>query len=210
MKHEWRKKEKSVYLPKSTPVLVDVPSFKYFTLDGQGNPNDTAFGQYIEALYTAAYSVRMSHKAGFSPSDYFEYTVYPLEGIWDITEQAKQTYNGELDKDSLVYSLMIRQPDFVTDAFAKEALERAFAKKKNELINKIQFTTIQDGQCVQMLHKGSFDDEANSFAQMEAFCEREGLSRRSKKHREIYLSDFRKTETDKLQTTLRFQVKSLS
>ena len=101
---------------------------------------------------------------------------------------------------------MIRQPDFVTEAFAEEAIDRAFAKKNNPLIKQIQFVSIEDGQCVQMLHKGSFDDEAKSFAEMERFCEDAGMLRKSKKHREIYLSDFRKTATDKLQTTLRFQV----
>ncbi len=195
-----------MYIPKPTPELVDIPSFKFLSIDGQGNPNNSSFGQNIEALYAVAYTVRMSHKAGFSPSNYFEYTVYPLEGVWDISEGAKQTYDGELDKDSLVYSLMIRQPDFVSEEFAEEAIKRALTKKRNELISKVQFNSLHEGQCVQMLHKGSFDDEAKSFEEMETFCDKSGFIRKSKKHREIYLSDFRKTETDKLKTTLRFQV----
>ncbi|GAA5315171.1 MAG: GyrI-like domain-containing protein [Candidatus Pelagadaptatus aseana] len=208
MKYEWRKKEKSIYIPKATPEIVDVPSFNYFAIDGQGNPNDDSFSQYIEALYSVAYTVRMSHKSGFSPSNYFEYTVYPLEGVWDISEEAKQNYNGKLDKDSLVYSLMIRQPEFVTEDFANQSLERALAKKKNELIRQVKFKSINDGLCVQMLHKGSFDDEPKSFEEMEHYCAENGLARKCKKHREIYLSDFRKTETGKLKTTLRFQVEN--
>lgn len=206
MKHEWRKKEKSIYLPRATPELIDIPSFNYFTIDGRGNPNDSSFSQYIEALYAVAYTVRMSHKSGFSPSNYFEYTVYPLEGVWDISEEAKQKYNGELDKNSLIYSLMIRQPEFVTEEFANESLERALAKKKNDLIRQVQFKSLGDGLCVQMLHKGAFDDEPKSFEAMENFCDENDIARKCKKHREIYLSDFRKTETDKLKTTLRFQV----
>ena len=208
MKHEWRKREKALYIPKGAPEMVDVPPYKYFTLSGQGNPNDSAFGQYIEALYGASYTVRMSPKGGFAPPDYFEYSVYPLEGVWDITEQAKQNYDGRLDKDALVYTLMIRQPDFVSEAFASEALERALAKKKNTLIAQIQFETIHEGACVQMLHTGSFDTEPASFDKMEQFCQEEGLVRASKRHREIYLSDFRRTAADKLKTTLRFEVGS--
>ena len=101
---------------------------------------------------------------------------------------------------------MIRQPEFVTEEFANESLERALTKKKNDLIRQIQFKSIDDGLCVQMLHKGSFDDEPKSFKAMESFCDENGLVRKCKKHREIYLSDFRKTETEKLKTTLRFQV----
>lgn len=37
MKHEWRKKEKEIYLPKNKPVLIDIPEFKYFTIEGEGN-----------------------------------------------------------------------------------------------------------------------------------------------------------------------------
>ena len=50
------------------------------------------------------------------------------------------------------------------------------------------------------------DGVSASFAQMEAFCDEEGLTRRCKDHREIYLSDFRKTAPEKSKTVLRFQV----
>ena len=206
MKHEWRKAEKGLYIPGTKPAFVDVPAFSYFTIAGQGNPNERAFAERVEALYAAAYTVRMAHKSGFAPPDYFEYTVYPLEGVWDISDQAKLDYNGVIDKDTLVYTLMIRQPAFVTDAFAEEALDRALAKKGNALIGQIQFQVIEDGPSVQMLHKGSFDDEAVSFEVMETFCKDNNLTRASKQHREIYLSDFRKTEPENLKTTLRFQV----
>jgi len=64
MKFEWRKKEKNIYLPPNKPVVIDIPDFKYFTINGSGNPNDSFFGEYIEALYTASYSIRMSYKKG--------------------------------------------------------------------------------------------------------------------------------------------------
>ena len=38
MKHEWRKNEKSIYLPKEKPVVIDVPEFQYVSLHGAGNP----------------------------------------------------------------------------------------------------------------------------------------------------------------------------
>lgn len=57
-----------------------------------------------------------------------------------------------------------------------------------------------------MLHIGSFDDEPESFARMEAFCIEQGYVRTSKIHREIYLADPRKTEPSKLKTVLRFPV----
>ena len=37
MKHEWRKSEKKLYIPKTKPELIDVPDLNYFTISGQGN-----------------------------------------------------------------------------------------------------------------------------------------------------------------------------
>jgi hypothetical protein len=60
-----------------------------------------------------------------------------------------------------------------------------------------------------MLHTGSFDNEPASFALMKEFSEIQRLRRKSMVHREIYLSDARKTAPDKLKTVLRFQVEQI-
>jgi hypothetical protein len=77
MKHEWRKHEKQFYLPKNKPEIIDIPEFKFFSIRGQGNPNDDHFPDYIAVLYSLSYAVRMSPKKGIAPEGYFEYTVYP-------------------------------------------------------------------------------------------------------------------------------------
>ncbi|MFH1534375.1 MAG: hypothetical protein ABIF80_00135, partial [Patescibacteria group bacterium] len=77
MKYEWRKSEKNIYLPKNKPEIIDLPKFNFFTIAGQGNPNDDFFGDYIKVLYSMSYGVRMSYKAGIEPKGFFEYTVYP-------------------------------------------------------------------------------------------------------------------------------------
>jgi hypothetical protein len=59
-----------------------------------------------------------------------------------------------------------------------------------------------------MLHLGSYDDEPESFMIMESFTETENLKRISKTHREIYLTDARKTAPEKLKTVLRFGVEA--
>lgn len=61
----------------------------------------------------------------------------------------------------------------------------------------------------QMMHMDSFDDEPESFARMEAYCSEHGYIRTSKIHREIYLSDPRRTEEAKLKTVLRFPVEKV-
>lgn len=59
MKYEWKKQEREFYLPKNKPEIVYVPKFKYFLLDGKGNPNAEGFSEATGVLYSLAYAVKM-------------------------------------------------------------------------------------------------------------------------------------------------------
>jgi hypothetical protein len=206
MAHEWKKAEKKLYLPQSKPEYIQIPSFKFFSIEGKGDPNDESFGNYIGVLYSLSYAVKMSPKKGLAPENYFEYSVYPLEGVWDISEEAKKNPAATLDKSSLIFNLMIRQPDFVNAEFAEDILRITKKKKPHPLLDNVIFNSIEEGQCIQMLHIGSYDNEPVSFKIMEDFCMENKFTRESKKHREIYLSDARRVSAEKLKTVLRFKI----
>ena len=207
-KYEWKKKEKNLYLPKAKPEIIDIPSFKFFTLEGKGNPNDEFFADYVGALYSLSYGVKMSYKKGIEPKGFYDYAVYPLEGIWDLTEKGREeAKKGFINKSELLFKLMIRQPDFVDEAYAKFIVEEAKKNKPNALLNDVKFEEIEEGKVVQMLHVGSYDSEVESFKIMEEFVKESGFERAEKLHKEIYLSDARKVEAEKLKTILRFKVK---
>ena len=150
MKYEWRKKEKDLYIPKQQPELVTVPEQHYFMIQGNGNPNDEEFSNRINVLYSLAYAVRMMPKQGHTPEGYFEYTVYPLEGIWDLTEKGRQL--DTLDKDELLYTIMIKQPTFVTEEVVERAFEYVRKKKAHPLLDDVTFDSMEEGLSVQMLH----------------------------------------------------------
>ncbi len=204
LKYEWRKDEKEIYLPKEKPALVKVPKAKYFCIKGKGNPNDGDFSNRIAVLYSLAYAVRMMPKSGFIPDGYFEYTVYPLEGLWDMTEVGKSS--EVFNKDELIYTIMIKQPDFVNEEVTKKAFEIANKKKPDKLLKEAYFDEIGDGLSVQMLHIGSYDNEPETFSKMKEYINENNLKIKSLVHREIYLSDARKVERDKLKTVLRYTV----
>ena len=207
-KYEWKKKEKNLYLPKAKPEIIDIPSFKFFTLEGKGNPNDEFFADYVGALYSLSYGVKMSYKKGIEPKGFYDYIVYPLEGVWDLTEKGREDYKkGFINKEELLFKLMIRQPDFVDEAYAKFIVEEVKKNKPHALLNDIKFEEIEEGKVVQMLHVGTYDDEPESFKIMEEFVKESGFERAEKLHKEIYLSDARKVEAEKLKTILRFKVK---
>ena len=206
MKHEWKKNEKQFYLPKTKPELINIPKFKFFIIEGKGNPNEDFFSEYVGVLYSLSYGVKMSPKKGIEPKGYFDYTVYPLEGIWDLTENAKKSIDGTVNKNDLIFKLMIRQPDFVESNFAMQILELTKKNKPHDLLEQVRFEEIVEGDCIQMLHLGSYDNEPESFRIMESFAEQANYSRKTKTHREIYLSDARKVSSDKLNTVLRFSI----
>lgn len=198
MKHEWKKHEKNLYNPKSEPQLLIIPKQKFFTIKGMGNPNDDDFAERIGVLYSLVYAVRMMPKSGFTPDGYFEYSVYPLEGVWENCDVN--------NKNSYAYTIMIRQPDFVTGDIADIAMDNTKKKKPHPLLEQVYFCEIDDGLSVQILHNGDYDNEPQSFDKMSEFMRSNNLSRRLNTHREIYLSDARKVERDKLKTILRYTV----
>ena len=77
-KIDYKKDYKNLYLPKTTPEIVDVPPIWFFMVDGSGDPNGEEFGKAVEALYSLSYAVRMSYKTDHVPEGYYQYTVFPL------------------------------------------------------------------------------------------------------------------------------------
>jgi hypothetical protein len=204
-KLEYKKEFKELYLPQSIPTIIDVPSMSFAIIDGEGDPNNEEFALATAALYSFSYAVKMSYKSKEIPKGFYDYTVFPLEGIWDLVDKNK----SNTDKSNFAYSIMIRQPDFLTNELFDRFVTETKKKKPNAYLDKIRYETITEGLCCQMLHVGSYDNEPASFARMSQFCKNNRYERISLKHREIYLSDPRKTEVDKLKTVLRFSVKKV-
>ena len=202
-KYEWRKTEKEFYLAKAVPAVIDVPPMNYFVVDGAGSPDSEEFQSVVGLLYTLSYTIRMMPKSGWTPPDYQEYTVFPLEGLWRMDSDAWRP-GSELDKSKLRYRLMIRQPWFVTQNVVERARASALRKVSAEMLERASFETMTDGLSVQMLHVGPYDTEPETFAAMNEFMAARGLSRPEQVHREIYLSDPRRVAPEKNRTTLRF------
>lgn len=210
MKYEWRKKDKGLYLPKTEPVVMEIPTMNYLKVEGVGNPDSEAFSQCVAALYALSYGIRMAPKKGYAPEGYYEYTVFPLEGIWSLNDEGKMKYREgacivEL-KDDMTYTMMIRQPEFVTSEVVEAIRPDVLRKKKSPRTGDVRFESLTEGKCVQMMHIGSYDDEPASFDRMEAYASEARLVRKGKEHKEIYLSDPSKAAPEKLKTTLRFWV----
>ena len=208
-KFDFKKEYKELYAPKTAPSIVDVPEMLFIAVDGEGDPNTSqAYQDALEVLYGLAYTIKMSPRNGYTPEGYFNYVVPPLEGLWEGGGVDVETMTVS-DKNTFTWTMLLRQPDFVTEevfAWAKEVLGK---KKKGLDLSGARLITYTEGLCVQLMHIGPYDTEPESVKRMHAFAEEQGYRidfSPERKHHEIYISDPRRTAPEKLKTVIRHPV----
>jgi len=180
--------------------LVTVPPLRYLMIDGHGDPNSAA--RYQDAL--RAYAAKFLSKRTLDR----DYTVMPLEALWWADDMT--AFTSARDKSQWDWTLLNLLPDWLTDAQLEEARAAVAAKGEAPLLDELRVATLDEGLCVQTLHVGPYDGEAPVLAELhESFIPGEGL-RMTGRHHEIYLSDARRTEPEKLRTILRQPVEPLS
>lgn len=209
-KLDYKKAYKELYQPKTKPTIIEVPEMIFIAIDGEGNPNTCPeYKAAIEVLYGLSYTIKMSKMNGTQPAGYFEYVVPPLEGLWQVDGVDFDGMNVT-DKDEFKWISMIRQPEFVYEEVFEQA-KLVFKKKKPALdLSKARLMKMTEGLCVQIMHKGSYDDEPASIEQMKRFLDENGYIEdfsEGRFHHEIYLSDPRKCSPDKLKTVIRHPIK---
>lgn len=208
MTFDFKKKYKEFYMPKNKPEIVVVPVANYIAVKGEGNPNQEggAYKQAVSILYSVAYTIRMSYKGSHKIKGFFEYVVPPLEGFW-WQDNIKGVDYG--NKNAFNWISVIRLPDFVANDDFNWAVAEATKKKKLNC-SLAKFLTINEGLCVQIMHKGPFDDEPATIGVMDEYLQENGYINDitdTRLHHEIYLSDVRKIEPSKWETVIRHPIK---
>lgn len=208
MPFDFKKEYKEFYMPKDKPEIVTVPKANYLAVRGKGDPNDEggAYQSAIGILYAVAYTLKMSYKTDYRIDGFYDYVVPPLEGFW--WQEGVDGINYS-DKSTFCWISVIRLPDFVTKKDFEWAVEMAEKKKKLDC-SSVEFLTIEEGLCVQMMHIGPFDDEPESVTLMNEFLSENGYDNdfsENRLHHEIYLSDARKVLPEKWKTVIRHPIK---
>lgn len=210
MAFDFKKEYKEFYLPPKKPGIVTVPPMHYIAIRGKGDPNDEK-GEYkagIGLLYAVAFTIRMSYKGEHKIDGFFQYVVPPLEGLWWQEGVEEMDY---AHKEDLQFISMIRLPDFVTREDFDWAVAEA-SEKKNMDFGNVEFFSYNEGECVQCMHIGSYDDEPKTVAAMNTYMEQEGYEldfTEVRRHHEIYLSDPRRCDVSRLRTVLRHPVRKI-
>lgn len=210
MAFDFKKAYPELYKPGNKPEIIEVPEMSYLAVRGKGDPNeqDGAYQQAVGMLYTVAYTLKMSYKTDYQIEGFLEYVVPPLEGFWWQEQVHGVDY---LDKSSFCWISVIRLPDFVTEKDVAWAKETAAQKKKLDC-SPVEFFTLEEGLCVQMMHTGAFDEEPATVAVMDGFLAENGYANDwsgGRLHHEIYLSDPRRVAAEKRKTVIRHPVKKI-
>ena len=194
------KEYKSEYKATAKPGFVEVSSAHYLMIDGQGAPGSAAFEERIGALYSVAFTIKMTRKfAGLG-----DYTVCKLEGLW-YTEDASDDF-ATIPQDKWCWTLMIRTPECVKEPDLNKAVKALLDKGKANAVKDVRLESLKEGKCVQILHVGPYDKVSEAIEKMQALAEDSGLAFTGK-HHEIYLSDPRRVAPERLKTIVRRAVR---
>jgi len=184
--------------------LVKVPPFKFLMIDGEGGPVGESYPLAIAALYGLSYGLKFFSKIELEK----DYVVGPLEGLW-WADDMKTFITRE--KSAWKWTMMIRQPDWLNGEHLDQVLEASIAKNGEKAdaptdeatLRAVRLETFDEGDCVQVLHVGSYDDEGPILAKLHNEHIPQNKMKMIGKHHEIYLNDPRKVTADKLKTILR-------
>lgn len=205
-KLDLKTENKELYNPSKKEVgVVNVPKMNFLMIDGQGDPNTSKeYQEAMEALFPVSYKTKFISKKEKSQ----DYVVMPLEGLWWVDNMEDFS---TLDKNSWNWTAMIRQPDFITEAMIKKAIEEVQEKKGPSALSKIRFESFDEGLSAQILHIGPYSDEGPTVEKLHNFIHENGYefdgSKLGEKHHEIYLSDMRRTKPERLKTIIRQPMK---
>ena len=200
-KIDFRAERKDLYAPSANEFsVVEVPPMEFAMVDGRGDPNtNETYREAVEALYSVSYAAKFGSKQALAR----DYVVGPLEGLWD-----SERMDSFLDrsKDEWSWTMMIRQPEWLTDEVRDAAVAKA-AKKNLPGLERLRFERYDEGLSAQIMHIGSYDEEGPVLARLhDEFLPAKGFVETGR-HHEIYIGDPRRSAPEKLRTVLRQPVR---
>ncbi len=204
-KVDLKKDLKHLYSPPASFSLVDVPPLRYLMADGHGDPNSAPeYAQAVQALYAVAYKLKFLSKNQTGQ----DYVVMPLEGLWWAADMS--AFTTARDKTAWDWTMMILQPDWIGQEMLEGVVGQLARQKDLPALPLVRLETYHEGLAVQILHIGSYEEEAPVLQQLHREYLPENGLEPAGKHHEIYLGDPRKVVPEKLKTVLRQPVRRLS
>ncbi|PFG34921.1 GyrI-like domain-containing protein [Sanguibacter antarcticus] len=203
-KYDIKRDLKAVYSAPTTDfVRVCVPPIQYLAVDGAGDPNTApAYAEAIETLFGLSYAVKFASKTTLGR----DYVVGPLEALWRSGDLGAFVSR---DKGAWEWTAMIAQPAWITAELVDTVHARLAATKDLPASERVRLVVLDEGDSLQILHIGSYDDEAPTLHRLHEEHMPANSLTFAGDHHEVYLSDARRTAPARLRTILRQPVAPL-
>ena len=189
-KYDIKKKYSQLYRATTKKISrLMVPKMKYIAVDGVGNPTVAEFKLKSELMFSLNKILK-------------EYYLMENIQIWDTYD------NSHFDvtrKKMIKYTLLMPQPDILTNEMLEEAKEKLFSKTESFFSLDIYLKEFEEGECLQMLHIGPYNTEINSTKKLMEYITVANL-KLSGFHHEIYLNNPKKVAPEDLKTIVRYPV----
>ena len=216
-KLDLRNEYRELYKPPSSHVVaVDVPELTYIAADGRiesgtGPGDSEQFQSDTAAMYGVAYGLKFMSK--LRTADPIDFGVMALEGLWstesgqfDLADMERWSVFGT--NEPWLYTLLIMQPDHITQEMFEEAVTQASERKPNASFANMRLERWREGPAIQIIHVGPYSTEPATIAKMDRYAQEHGLTLTGR-HHEIYLSDPRRAKPENLKTILRHPIVDL-
>lgn len=181
------RQHKAEYAASKKPGVVVVGPACYLAVQGTGEPGSEEFQAAIQALYSLAWTLKMTRR--FGGQDDFKASA--LEGVY---------------RSRCEWTLLIRVPPFVTKAELRKAAEGLVQKGKPEAVRRVELIRMREGRCSQVLQMGPYDTVARTLEDLQGFEAQHGLACAGPLH-EIYMNDPRRVAPEKIKTVIRRPVR---
>ena len=193
-KIDFKKTMKALYRATSKVERVQPGEGTFLAVDGRGTPGGEAFEKAIQNLYPVAYTVKFALKNAGT----IDFVVPPLEALW---------YDNPKDVPDMSqwhWRTMIRVPECVRIEDLQSAQDSILDKKGTDTSD-VQLVRWEEGDCLQVLHIGPYDQVGAIYEQLQTTALAENMALQAPGH-EIYLSDPRRTAPEKLKTIVRMPI----
>lgn len=193
-KIDFKKTLKELYRATKKVARVKPDEGTFLAVDGEGAPGGEAFEKAIQDLYPVAYTVKFALKKAGT----IDFVVPPLEALWHDNPVEVP------DMSQWRWRTMIRVPESVKTEHVREAQESILEKKGTDTSD-VQLVRWEEGESLQVLHIGPYDQVGAIYEQLQSSAQLENLTLGAPGH-EIYLSDPRRTAPEKLKTIVRMPI----
>ncbi len=173
------------------PFFIDVPKMNYLMFEGSGHPSGEDYQVACDALYTLAYTIKFEIAKKELDTDF---KVNPMEVTWYLDKKKEHI--------DFTWTMMIMQPDFVTEEIVIRAKEIIRKKGKTIAFDRVMFGSAIFGRCIQCFHRGDYNLMNDTLAKMFEFAKKHGVACDKYTH-DIYLNDMRKTKVENYKTIMR-------